>query len=89
MHSYTYTRRVEEEVVITDIVSPEVDAELQVVRAVAVGVVVDELVLTQNHQRAASTFPYDVITSSPVQFTGFNLLHDFPQGRNITWNSAK
>lgn len=38
----------------------------------------------QNHQLAASTFPYDVITSGAVPFTNVNHLHDFPQGRNIT-----
>lgn len=39
----------------------------------------------QNHQLAASTFPYDVRTSGTVPFTGgFNLLGDFPQGRNIS-----
>lgn len=46
----------------------------------------------QNHQLASSTFPYDVIAESPVNFGGevasgeyeTNPLHDFPQGRNIT-----
>jgi len=34
--------------------------------------------------QAAATFPYDIITSSPVLFTGYNPLISFPQGRNIT-----
>ncbi len=34
--------------------------------------------------QAAATFPFDIITSSPVSFTGFNPLVSFPQGRNIT-----
>ncbi len=38
----------------------------------------------QNQQLAASTFPYDITTSGTVPFSGFNNLHDFPQGRNIT-----
>ena len=40
---------------------------------------------SQNQKLASSTFPYDIRTSGTVPFTGsFNLLGDFPQGRNIT-----
>ena len=39
---------------------------------------------SQDHQAAVSAFPYDVITSGTVPFSSFNLLHDFPQGRNIS-----
>jgi hypothetical protein len=40
---------------------------------------------SQNQKLAAGTFPYDIRTSGTVPFTGsFNLLGDFPQGRNIT-----
>ena len=38
----------------------------------------------QNHAAAVAAFPYDVIDSGEVPFTGINLLRDFPQGRNIT-----
>ncbi len=38
----------------------------------------------QNHDKAYSTFPYDVIDSGAVPFTEINYMHDFPQGRNIT-----
>jgi hypothetical protein len=38
----------------------------------------------QNHDLAYSTFPYQVITSGAVPFTGFNPMASFPQGRNIT-----
>jgi Carboxypeptidase regulatory-like domain len=45
----------------------------------------------QNHQLAASTFPYDIITTGEVNFGEYsagtyitNDLHSFPQGRNIT-----
>lgn len=38
----------------------------------------------QNHEQAVSTFPYDIITSGAVPFTGFNPLASFPQGRNIS-----
>ena len=50
----------------------------------------------QNHNLAFSTFPYDFVTSGPGTSVnlggltsttvpaGFNPLHDFPQGRNIT-----
>jgi hypothetical protein len=45
----------------------------------------------QNHQLAASTLPFDVITTGEVNFGQFdgvnyttNDLHAFPQGRNIT-----
>lgn len=34
--------------------------------------------------QAASTFPYDVISSGVVPFTEVNQLRSFPQGRNIT-----
>ena len=38
----------------------------------------------QDHAAAVATFPYDIIDSGTVPFSGINLLHDFPQGRNIT-----
>jgi hypothetical protein len=38
----------------------------------------------QNHQLATSTFPYEVANSGVVPFTNFNLLGDFPQGRNYS-----
>ncbi|MFN7993720.1 MAG: carboxypeptidase regulatory-like domain-containing protein [Bryobacteraceae bacterium] len=38
----------------------------------------------QNHDLAYQTFPYQVITSGTVPFTGFNPMVNFPQGRNIT-----
>jgi hypothetical protein len=38
----------------------------------------------QNYQLASSTFPYGIVTNGAVDFTGFNLIQDFPQGRNIT-----
>jgi outer membrane receptor protein involved in Fe transport len=39
----------------------------------------------QNHALAVSTFPTAVITSGgSVNFSTFNLLPDFPQGRNVT-----
>jgi len=38
----------------------------------------------QNHAEAVAAFPYDVITSGSVPFSGFNPLIDFPQGRNIS-----
>lgn len=38
----------------------------------------------QNAQLATSTFPYQISTSGNVQFTSFNPLGSFPQGRNIT-----
>lgn len=38
----------------------------------------------QNYAEAVGTFPYRVITSGTVQFSGFNPLTSFPQGRNIT-----
>ena len=41
----------------------------------------------QNHQLAASTFPYDVISQGyghSVPFTELNQLRRYPQGRNIT-----
>ena len=53
---------------------------------------------SQDSQKAISTFPYQVITSGTVPFTGFNSLGSFPQGRNITqyqfidnvsWNVGK
>ncbi|HWY45738.1 MAG TPA: carboxypeptidase regulatory-like domain-containing protein [Bryobacteraceae bacterium] len=34
--------------------------------------------------QAAATFPYQVVTSGAVPFTGFNSLGSFPQGRNIS-----
>jgi hypothetical protein len=39
---------------------------------------------SQNHDLAYQTFPYQIITSGTVPFTGFNSLTQFPQGRNIT-----
>lgn len=38
----------------------------------------------QNEQLATNTFPYQIITSGSVPFSGFNQLTQFPQGRNIT-----
>ena len=38
----------------------------------------------QNPQLVASTFPYRIIDSGAVPFTGFNAQTSFPQGRNIT-----
>jgi outer membrane receptor protein involved in Fe transport len=38
----------------------------------------------QNAQLVASTFPYQIVDSGAVPFTGFNDQHAFPQGRNIT-----
>lgn len=38
----------------------------------------------QNSAAVASTFPYQVVTSGAVPFTGFNSQGSFPQGRNIT-----
>jgi hypothetical protein len=38
----------------------------------------------QNAAEVASTFPYRVVTSGAVPFTGFNDQTAFPQGRNIT-----
>ncbi|MFN7993723.1 MAG: carboxypeptidase regulatory-like domain-containing protein [Bryobacteraceae bacterium] len=38
----------------------------------------------QNHESAVSTFPFQVVTSGAVPFTGFNPIGSFPQGRNIT-----
>jgi outer membrane receptor protein involved in Fe transport len=38
----------------------------------------------QNHDEAVGTFPYEVATEGDVPFSGYNLLGDFPQGRNIS-----
>ncbi len=38
----------------------------------------------QNHDLAYKTFPYDVISSSPVPYTILNDMRNFPQGRNMT-----
>jgi len=38
----------------------------------------------QNEQLALGTFPYGIITSGAVPFTGFNGVYEFPQGRNIS-----
>ncbi|HUB82671.1 MAG TPA: carboxypeptidase regulatory-like domain-containing protein [Bryobacteraceae bacterium] len=38
----------------------------------------------QDPQKVASTFPYGVVTSGTVPFSGFNAQYDFPQGRNVT-----
>jgi len=38
----------------------------------------------QNPQNVSSTFPYAIVTSGTVPFTGFNPQYDFPQGRNVT-----
>ena len=38
----------------------------------------------QDPQLVQSTFPYQIATSSPTPFTGFNPQGSFPQGRNIT-----
>jgi len=38
----------------------------------------------QNAQLVQSTFPYQVVDSGAVPFSGFNGQGDFPQGRNIT-----
>lgn len=42
----------------------------------------------QNTQLALSTFPYRIVTSGTVPFTGFNPVTSFPQGRNITQYQA-
>jgi hypothetical protein len=34
--------------------------------------------------QAAATFPYQIVTSGAVPFTGYNSLGSFPQGRNVT-----
>lgn len=39
---------------------------------------------TQNSALDLSTFPYGILTSGTVPFTGFNGIYEFPQGRNIT-----
>jgi hypothetical protein len=39
---------------------------------------------TQNTAQDLSIFPYGIITSGTVPFTGFNGIYEFPQGRNIT-----
>jgi hypothetical protein len=39
---------------------------------------------SQNAQQVSGTFPYGIITSGAVPFTGFNEQYEFPQGRNIT-----
>jgi hypothetical protein len=39
---------------------------------------------TQNEALDMSTFPYGILTSGSVPFTGFNGIYEFPQGRNIT-----
>lgn len=41
-------------------------------------------IFSQDAAKATSTFPYQIITSGSVPFTGFNPLSSFPQGRNIT-----
>ena len=38
----------------------------------------------QDPAKVASTFPYAVVTSGAVPFTGFNAQCGFPQGRNVT-----
>jgi hypothetical protein len=38
----------------------------------------------QNYAEASSTFPDRIVTSGTVDFTGFNPISSFPQGRNIT-----
>jgi len=38
----------------------------------------------QNAQLVQQTFPYQIVDSGAVPFTGFNSQGDFPQGRNIT-----
>jgi hypothetical protein len=39
---------------------------------------------TQDTALDMSTFPYGILTSGSVPFTGFNGIYEFPQGRNIT-----
>ncbi|MGO4885432.1 MAG: carboxypeptidase regulatory-like domain-containing protein [Bryobacteraceae bacterium] len=39
---------------------------------------------TQDSSLDLSTFPYGILTSGTVPFTGFNGIYEFPQGRNIT-----
>ncbi len=39
---------------------------------------------TQNTALDLSIFPYGILTSGSVPFTGFNGIYEFPQGRNIT-----
>ena len=39
---------------------------------------------TQDTPLDLSIFPYGIITSGTVPFTGFNGIYEFPQGRNIT-----
>jgi hypothetical protein len=38
----------------------------------------------QDPAKVAATFPYQIATSSPFPFTGFNAQGSFPQGRNIS-----
>jgi len=38
----------------------------------------------QDAAKVQSTFPYQVVTSGAVPFTGFNSQGSFPQGRNVT-----
>ncbi len=38
----------------------------------------------QDYQLADSTFPYRIVTYGAVDFTGFNPITTYPQGRNIT-----
>jgi hypothetical protein len=38
----------------------------------------------QDHTEAVDTFPYQVVDSGDVPFTGYNPLGSFPQGRNIS-----
>jgi outer membrane receptor protein involved in Fe transport len=39
---------------------------------------------TQDHEAAVDTFPYQIVTSGDVPFSGFNLLGSYPNGRNIS-----
>jgi hypothetical protein len=39
---------------------------------------------TQDTAQDLSIFPYGIITSGTVPFTGFNGIYEFPQGRNVT-----
>ena len=43
-----------------------------------------QALFSQNEQLALSTFPYRIVTSGAVPFSGFNPVTAFPQGRNIT-----
>jgi len=41
-------------------------------------------IFDQNEKLVQSTFPYQIVTSGTVNFSGFNSQGSFPQGRNVT-----